>query len=446
MAEPRGEYSAYVGELGLLVSDINRGAWRRVEGDVQHALNGQAAERLRKLVPLDSRRSLGAFFTTGEVRQSFSGLLETGEAQLPAGRYWDPTCGAGDLLLAASANLPVGRSLVETLRLWAPCLRGGDLQPEFVESARLRLILAAAQRTRENGGSTEASPPAVDRAFRSLRVEDGLTALRSTRSFRGQMLLNPPYGSTSITEPCDWASGSVSQAAVFALTAARALAVGHGITAVLPDVLRSGSRYERWRTLMSECLDRLELRQHAEFDAHTDIHVFLISAVRQPRVTGSSGAENQWWTKQPVGEQLGDRFEVRVGSVVDNRDPHEGPMAPFLTARGLPASGQMGLPTRVRQFAGRLVEPPFVAIRRTSRPGQGAGGEPRGGGVLVTGEAAVAVDNHIITARPLVGGEEACRELLKVLAAPAATAWLDERIRCRHLTVRAVREIPWTAL
>lgn len=435
-------YSAYVDELALLAQDVASGSWRRIEEDVSLALNGQASERLRQLVPLTTRRTHGAFFTTGAVRTSFSKVLQ----DLPSStrRFWDPSCGAGDLLLAASDLLPLGKSTDETLAIWSRSLRGSDLQPEFVAAARLRLFLAAAHRTRAAGAEPGPSNGHLrSNLLRSLRVEDGLAALHSARSFTGNVLLNPPFGAMPADTRWSWASGAVSQAAVFTLAASKALAVGSQLTAVLPDVLRSGSRYERWRQQVAEHLSVQAVQTQGQFDPHTDIHVFLMSGTRHRRSKERTGADAAWWTAERATQSLGDLFEVRVGPVVDNRDPHEGPEVPFLKARALPPAGDVGVPKQARRFSGRLIEPPFVAIRRTSRPGQGAGGHSRGVGVLLTGHAPVAVDNHIITARPLDGREETCRNLLKVLASPPVTAWLDERIRCRHLTVRAVREIPW---
>lgn len=55
----------------------------------------------------------------------------------------------------------------------------------------------------------------------------------------------------------------------------------------------------------------------------------------------------------------------------------------------------------------------------------------------------MAVDNHLIVAEPLTGGAARCQELLEVLDGPKVVHWLDERIRCRHLTVTVVRSLPW---
>lgn len=238
-------------------------------------------------------------------------------------------------MLAATEYLPTGASLAETVRLWGQRLRGTDLQVPFVDAARLRLFLAAV--ARHHG---ETSPGAVDveaglRAFRSVQVGDGLTLLRSSSSYRGHLLLNPPYGSVPSDAGCDWTSGIVSQAAVVVLAAAQSLATGQRLFAILPDVLRSGSRYEPWRSRIEALLNVERADLYGQFDAHTDIDVFLLRAVRQRKRTPRTPT-GPWWPDPIASTFVEDAFEVRVGPVVDNRDPHEGPTVPYLIARDLP--------------------------------------------------------------------------------------------------------------
>ncbi|MFH9353519.1 hypothetical protein [Kitasatospora sp. NPDC017646] len=435
-------YTTFTDQLRVLATDVTRGAWGRVEQDVHAALNGQAAEQLRALVPLQVRREEGAFFSGGEVRSKFSDLIGNDGRNDQSLGYWDPTCGAGDLLLAAASQLPKGPSLEQTLRQWGSLLRGEDLQSPFVEVARLRLFLAAAARHGEQGVRSDVRVEAGLRAFRRVRVADGLASLRSTSGYQGHLLLNPPYGSVPASDGCDWATGAVSQAAVFTLAGAQALGLGQRLSAILPDVLRSGARYEAWRARLEAVLNVKHVDLYGQFDAHTDIDVFLLDGSRRRRVSAPTSC-GLWWPDPIAKASLEDAFEIRVGTVVDNRDPHDGPEVAFLTARDL-ADVEAGRSlARTRQFAGRLVAPPFVAIRRTSRPGPGAGGAARAAGVIVTGRTPVAVDNHLITAKPTVGGVKECRRLLKVLSSAEVSEWLDQRIRCRHLTVGVVRALPW---
>jgi hypothetical protein len=431
-------YDRYVRELAVLAGDVASGRWAPVADDVHHALNGQAAGQLRELVSRPVRREIGAFFTGGELRASFAGLVGARGLQGP---FVDPTSGVGDLLLAASLSLAIENTFEATVARWGQLLQGHDLEDSFVQGARLRLILAAAVRHASLAeGPGKLSAP-LDRAFPNLAVGDGLSLLRGKRNWRGHVLLNPPFGPVTVGDSCPWSSGRVTQAALFAEAAARSLRVGGVLTAILPDVLRSGSRYGPWRKHIEGMLDIERVVWHGQFDEHTDVDVFVLQGTRKR--LGSASAPVLWWPEIQASLRVGDRFAVRVGAVVDNRDPLAGRSLPYLTARDMPPGGEMKPPRGRRRFAGSTVLPPFVAIRRTSRPGLGSGGRSRIAGVLVTGKAPIAVDNHIITIRPLSGELADCRDLLEVLDSAAVGKWLDERIRCRHLTVGVVRSIPW---
>jgi hypothetical protein len=134
--------------------------------------------------------------------------------------------------------------------------------------------------------------------------------------------------------------------------------------------------------------------------------------------------------------------KLSVGTVVPHRDPHRGPWAPYIEARDLPLGGCFDANHAARRrHPGRRFEPPFVAIRRTSRPGQG---QPRALGVLVKGARPVLVENHLLVCRPR-DARLSCEALLELLSATQTSAWLDERIRCRHLTVRALKDVPAAA-
>ncbi|MEU4297458.1 hypothetical protein [Kitasatospora aureofaciens] len=431
-------YDRYVRELALLAGDVASGRWAPVADDVHHALNGQAAGQLRELVPRPVRREIGAFFTGGELRASFAGLVGSRSRMGP---FLDPTSGAGDLLLAASFSLPIEDTFEATVARWGRLLQGHDLEESFVQGARLRLVLAAAARHASLAEGPGRLTVPLDRAFPNLAVGDGLSLLQGRRSWGGHVLLNPPFGSVIVGDGCSWSSGRVTQAALFAEAAARSLKIGGVVTAILPDVLRSGSRYAAWRKHIEGMLDIERVVWHGQFDEHTDVDVFVLQGTRKR--LGSGSAQVQWWPEIQAALRVGDRFVVRVGAVVDNRDPLDGRSMPYLTAHDMPTAGEMKTPRRRRRFAGATVLPPFVAIRRTSRPGVGSGGRSRIAGVLVTGKTPIAVDNHIITIRPDSGELRDCRGLLEVLDSPEVGKWLDERIRCRHMTVGVVRSIPW---
>jgi hypothetical protein len=434
------DYSEYTAQLRQLTTDAVAG--RSVQPRrLLASVDGEASEQLRRLVPLEYRRQVGAFFTPAPLKQRVTDLL----LRHPADSYLDPTCGSGDLLLAASNVLPIQNSLTATLRDWTDRLHGCDINREFVEAARHRLFIAALLR-HGLAQDKQVTSIEIDRYFSNIVVGDGINFLSKADLFTGHILLNPPFGVMSSALSRQWTSKPTSTAAIFAYQAIRHLASEGRLTAILPDVLRSGSRYKSWRTLMDEICARESIMTYGQFDDHADVDVFLLNARKViPLAECRSTAE--WWSPETpplAGPRIGDYFTIRVGTVVDNRDPTEGPSYPFAKARDLPPSGEISLPSGRRNFAGRVFEPPFVLLRRTSRPAKP--GQSRVCGVLITGKSPVAVDNHLIAALPKDHSMESCRALLRVLVSETTSEWLDNRIRCRHLTVGAVRDIPWRDL
>jgi hypothetical protein len=149
----------------------------------------------------------------------------------------------------------------------------------------------------------------------------------------------------------------------------------------------------------------------------------------------------RWWHAEdlPTTQSVGQYFKVSVGPVVPHRDPKVGEEYAYLTARQLSGSDTYNAnegPTI--RYAGTTFQPPFVVVRRTSRPGNG-----RVITTLVTGQRNVALENHLIVMKPISNSMKLCRELVDVLSNVRTTQWLDERIRCRHLTVSIMRELPW---
>ncbi|USX49913.1 hypothetical protein [Lentzea sp. HUAS12] len=335
--------------------------------------------------------------------------------------------------------LPLAQSVEATLRSWSKQLRGHDIHAAFVQSARLRLVIAALERHHRRGDQTLVPPTVWRRSFGRLHTGDGLAALNASRRFYGHILLNPPFGLDDGSGQPTWSTGKTSQAAVFMAAAAECIRAGGQVTAILPDVLRSGSRYRAWRSHIESLVKVERVDRHGIFDSHTDVDVFYLQAAGQQ----SDAASAMWWPKGEATKVIGEVFDVRVGTVVDNRDPHDGPLVPYLTARDLGKATEMTTIDRERRFAGKLIKPPFVVVRRTSRPGEMAGGGGRIAGVLVLGDREVAVDNHLITLKALGTRPGPYRKLLRILGSAATTNFLDERIRCRHLTVTAVRSLPW---
>ncbi len=109
-----------------------------------------------------------------------------------------------------------------------------------------------------------------------------------------------------------------------------------------------------------------------------------------------------------------------------------------MTTHDLPQGGEANA-TRTRQFSKRVVRPPFIVIRRTSRP---TIDDPRLRPVIIRGRQPVAVENHLIVLKPAKSTLANCRALSAFLKTQPVTDFLNDRIRTRHLTVASVREIP----
>ena len=62
---------------------------------------------------------------------------------------------------------------------------------------------------------------------------------------------------------------------------------------------------------------------------------------------------------------------------------------------------------------------------------------------LVLGSRSVAIENHLVVFLPRDGTVESCRQLMLRLRSSRTDAWLNARLRCRHLTTSALAEMPW---
>jgi len=395
------------------------------------ALNGEPGRELADVLSLRTRRKMGAFFT-GHILAQQAIPAETVAGQ---GVFFDPACGVGDLLLAAARLLPVRDSLQTTLDSWGAQLAGCDTNREFVRAAKARLVLFARQR---GAPAAEAEDLDLRSLFPLIQVSDGLSAPNRYESATW-IILNPPYGYVHAPETCRWASGKVTEAAVFFEACLRQSATGTRVTAILPDVLRSGTRYEKWRQTVAKQALITRVETYGLFDQNADVDVFILDVIKQP---AASRPRNTSWLGKSASRQttVGDLFAVHVGTVVPHRHHQRGlrVSAPYIHARAIPAWKQIHRIAERRRFNGNLFKPPFVAIRRTSRPEDAH----RAIGTMILGRRRVAVENHLIVCKPHDGTIKSCGVLMRLLKSPRTTDWLNTRIRCRHLTVRAIAELP----
>lgn len=398
---------------------------------VNAALDGEARAALRASGPTAGVRQRGIFFTSSELAERVAALASMGREQ-PA--TVDPACGAGDLLLAIAKTLPLQDDPEGTLESWGRLLAGHDVHRSFVETARLRLVLLALRRHSADEGHVTVPRPNL---LPGLSPRDTLKNPECVGE-AARVLLNPPYVPMQAPRDCDWSSGRVNAAAVFVWRYLQHMKPGSQLFAILPDVLRSGPRYLKWRVEVAARCEILHLEPAGRFDDRTDVEVFLVHAVAgkttQDRV--------EWWAydleNQEIKGSLSDLFDISVGPVVPHRDEERGPERAYLTARTAPPWSEIRRITLRRQYAGRVARPPFVVIRRTSRPED----EHRAVGCLVLGRRPVAIENHLVVLQPRDGNEATCRQLTRHLKRAEVTKWLNRRSRCHHLTVAALRQLP----
>lgn len=425
---PFRKYGAYVLDLKDLAQE-SRGTvdWN---SNVVAALNGQANVELRRVASLKARRKFGAFFTGTNLSSRLIARASFKKTSV----FYDASCGMGDLLLAAAKQLPLRKTLSETLRHWGQHLTGTDLHREFVEGARTRLVLLARQRHKTD----EPLKISYAKIFPHIRVGDGLKQ-RTMFKHATHLLLNPPFGLVKAPAGCKWASGRITEAATFVVTALERVKPGTEILAILPDVLRSGSFSRRWHNRISELAEIHLIEPYGIFDNSADVDVFLLRLVR--RGEDKSKREKLWPARRKAcNTTIGDYFDVHVGRVVPHRDKKCGRCYAYIHPRCVPTWTVLTNFTEKRRHKRPAYKPPFVVIRRTSRPED----TYRATATVINGKSLIAVENHLIVCEPKDRKFATCKKLMLQLKTDEANKHINSRIRCRHLTVGAVREIPWT--
>ena len=276
----------------------------------------------------------------------------------------------------------------------------------------------------------------LDDLLPGITVCDALRC-RDLYSAADGVIMNPPFCSMPAPEDCKWSAGRLNAAALFTETAIAHARDGTRIAAILPDVLRSGTRYQRWRRMVDDNALLEEVRTYGPFDLHADVDVFLLCMT----VDRNGEHSHQDWSRIDGDSRVvvSTHFTVRVGAVVPHRDPETGTEYPYVDARSLPPWSTLERIAGKRSFAGTVFRPPFVAIRRTSGPRD----RKRAVATIVLGDQCVAVENHVIVCRPTDGSIARCRALLERLRSSRTDEWLNRRIRCRHLTTASVAELPW---
>ena len=427
------EYEEFVDNLKIELKSYKstpKELWRET---AYRFVNGFAAEEVRRLISLKKRRNDGVFFTDSLLAEKVLDMLQPSFNKQSV--VYDAACGAGNLLIAASNYL----NKVRIQPISKNYLLGTDIHSEFVGAANLRLqmnnLLLLSKKTNDI---------AKQKNGYLIKIKTGLISNQFYKNAT-HIFLNPPFDQEKPDEKIGWAAGKVSMAAVFMEKAILFANPGTTIMAILPDVLRSGTRYEKWRNLVNKhCItERIELL--GQFDKHADVDVYAIKLVKRQEFTKTSIGQGAKKTIQSNKSKrirkpkvLKDLFDIRVGPVVDFRDEKIGNELPYIVSRGLESWAiQTEIPL-TRKHQGKSFEGPFVVIKRTSR----ATDKNRAVATIINTAGAVYVDNHLVMLMPKTKTVASCQLAIRILKNKKTNDWLNQEIRCRHLTVKAVMNIP----
>lgn len=392
-------------------------------------VNGLAADELRRLISIETRRQSGAFFTDNLLaKKVFQYLKPSFNSD---SFIYDPASGAGNLLIAVS-------DYIEGLHInlnWETHLLGTDIHNEFVQAARLRLIT---NYLLKQPNSSLSEYKGQNNKRYSIIKADGLLKNEFYEKAT-HIVVNPPFNQVITTDKLNWSKGKVSAAALFIDKIIQNSNPGVSIAAILPDVLRSGSRYEKWRTMIANNCIIEKTKLLGQFDKFADVDVFAISLTKRKNIRAKNNKNKPEKVKATTTTQtLKDIFDICVGSVVDNRDPHEGTHLGYIVSRGLKGWSEKNVLRLKRRHKGKFFKSPFVVIKRTSRMGD----SNRAIATIINTSNPVFVDNHLIILKPKSGLISDCRKVLTIFKDKRTDEWINNKIRCRHLTVQVVSKIP----
>lgn len=375
---------------------------------------------------LDTLKSLGAFFTPQTL--ATSAFDEFSTAITAESVVLDPSCGVGNLLIEVSRQLGVSSSLSETLQQWGKVLWGYDIEPAFIEITKLRLMIEALAR----GVKLDCSIEQAFDYFSQIRVQDALSITAIELQSVTHLFINPPFLSITSPKRDYWKQGKVNSAGVFFDFYLRMLPAECDVVAILPDVLRSGSRYHLFREFVDNHLQGKCIIK-GRFSAVADVDVFILAGkIRQ------TTQDIQWVEPSTSNVVLSDQYDVRIGPLVAYRDEQIGELYPYFHPKNCKNWQMITTAEEYRRFTGTVIQPPCVVIKRTSSPSD----KYRAAATLINLKEPVAVENHLIVVTPKDKSLKSCQKLLKLLAKPETNHFLNKAIRARHLTVGIIRAIP----
>nr|WP_225780118.1 hypothetical protein [Pseudomonas sp. Marseille-Q3773] len=396
---------------------------------VSDLMNGHATDFVYSTLSLSDRRRHGVFFSGA----SWAKKILAGHDLTGWQRFVDPSVGVGDLLLEACRSLPLKKTASETIRDWAERLVAVDLRKSFLDIAWMRIqALAFHRHAAEKGQSNKILFKELPNSF---LVGDALeTDLQLMPN--DCVVMNPPYQRIQAPENSFTGKGKRSAAALHLEHITRIAPPGVGIFALIPDVLRSGSSYAKFRTELTNLVNVTSFEPFGAFGTQADIDVAILVATSKLPEDVLIEPEQEVCSEQCVE----DFFSVSVGPVVPHRTPTNGKLYGYLTAKNAVVGEEIKAASEFATYNCRVERGPFVIVRRTSSPSD----KKRARSTLFASREEVLVENHLLILRPKDKKISTCRLLLNVLDDNRTDAWLNHRIRCRHLTVGAIKSLPWT--
>lgn len=382
-------------------------------------------EVLRAELSIEEMREAGSFFTGQSLSYT---LIQNLENVSDDSKIIDPTCGAGNLLIAASRNLEISPTLSQTMQRWGEVLYGYDIHHSFIESAKLRIIIDALSR----GCILDYSIEEALSDLKNIKVKDFFNVQASDLSEITHAVINPPFTTMRAPRNQLWNGGNITTSALIFYDLLNKLPTHCHFSAILPDVLRSGSRYQKLRQIISK-KSRSYCQLWGEFNKKTQIDVFVISGVLK-----DSNAATDWLDSHDYNYSIRDFYDVHVGSVVPHRDSFTGQSHPYLHGRNSPAWEEISDSNENILYSGKLFTPPFVIIKRTSSPKSKKRLIPS----LVTINQPCAIENHLIVILPKSKKLSDCIKLLENIKSDEVNKFINHRIRLRHLTVKSIKDIP----
>jgi len=382
---------------------------------------------LRKLLTIDEMREAGTFFTgqalASKIISAFCKPITLNSIVL------DPTCGAGNLLIEASRKLPIKTKLSETMRDWGRVLWGFDIHVHFIEAAKIRIVVEALNR----GVEQDCDLKEAFELLPQILLKDALKIAKKELKEVTHLVMNPPFTIWPSPKENYWKEGNVNAAGILFDKYLRLLPINCQISSILPDVLRSGSRYNGFRDFVSNSM-HANVSVWGRFNNKTDVDVFMLSGV-----ISNNDELLQWHSAKHENTSISDYFDVRIGPLVAYRDPEEGNEYAYFHPKNCPKWKVVNSVTEKRRFSGTVLKPPFVVIKRTSSPSD----RSRASATIINVNELVAIENHMIVVIPRDGKIKSCKKLLKTLQSQKTNDFLNERIRLRHLTVGVIKDIPF---